>query len=502
MTLIRCTTCLGQYAVNSAAGAAVVRCPQCGAPNRVPPRGGGGAPPELPDGPPNPVREYALLAGGILVLVICIGVALKLRGGSGTPPPAPPVTPPAREAADTPPASTPEPQAPRTDGPAPTYAAAGAALVLSDAEGKACDRALRSSEPPAADLIALLQKNAPALNLFRAATRLPTYDFRLRYEDGPDTALDHLGYGRRLVKLLVLEARAACANGDWTTASESLAACFRFVRHLEGDRLFASCVQQSMIVNWATAAWVGALERSLPPADACDRIAAACRDTRIRIADAVDHEFSAYEIIRSRIPTISLAPLLSTLGLEELRVALQRGKLSAHEAAELSTRLNLPAERLQRLQSEEDVRTLLQEGVEVARSLRDDFRAAFALRGAEGIARMAATEARLKQGPPLFRSLWEMAPGLRQTQQSANARLAACEVLAAVARHKRATGAAPADLAAVTGCGGAPLPLDPDADQPFGYEIVGRTISLRSTARDAQAPKPDQPLVVYVGLAN
>ncbi|MGD1915825.1 MAG: hypothetical protein ACFCBV_06535 [Phycisphaerales bacterium] len=82
----------------------------------------------------------------------------------------------------------------------------------------------------------LLERHSLFLDNIERASSVEACDFQIRYEDGFDMMLPHLGGIRPLVRLLVVDARRLALSGHEERAARRLVAALAIARHLVGDR--------------------------------------------------------------------------------------------------------------------------------------------------------------------------------------------------------------------------------------------------------------------------
>lgn len=93
---------------------------------------------------------------------------------------------------------------------------------------------------PSEQFTILLEENQPLIRRLIEASRLPDCDFGIRYEDGFDTLLPHLGNMRQFARLLASDARRLAVSGRTDDAAIRLITCIRMSAHLTKDRILIS----------------------------------------------------------------------------------------------------------------------------------------------------------------------------------------------------------------------------------------------------------------------
>ena len=104
---------------------------------------------------------------------------------------------------------------------------------------------------PAGELHQALAELSDFLDDLDRATREPSCDFEVRYEDGYAALLPHLAGMRKLGRLLVIDARRHALEGNTLLAAERLAASMRLARHASGDQILISSLVSAAIADKA-----------------------------------------------------------------------------------------------------------------------------------------------------------------------------------------------------------------------------------------------------------
>lgn len=98
----------------------------------------------------------------------------------------------------------------------------------------------QSGEPPTPEVRAAFERIRPVLDRARIAASLTQCDFGLDRSAGFDLTLPHLMPMRALARLYGAEAAMAMHDGEWTRATDSLAAVARIGRHAKSDGIVIS----------------------------------------------------------------------------------------------------------------------------------------------------------------------------------------------------------------------------------------------------------------------
>jgi len=192
---------------------------------------------------PRRAAAIALIAGSL-------GLALPALG-QGTPPAARPV--PSSTSGATPP-SLPTPKATAKErNAALEYVKARELLELNKEFNEVWLAEYKSGheEPPSERLAIALEDNQDLISRVIAASRVPHYDMQIRYEEGFNVLLPHLGHCRQFARILVADARRLANAGRSDDAAERLTACLRISRHLVEDRVLISSLVSIAIASLA-----------------------------------------------------------------------------------------------------------------------------------------------------------------------------------------------------------------------------------------------------------
>jgi len=104
---------------------------------------------------------------------------------------------------------------------------------------------------PSAEFTVLLEENQPLIRRLLEASKLPNYDFGIRYEDGFGAMLPHLGHLRTFSRLLGADARRLCLVGRTDEATERMLACVRISSHIVNDKVLISSLVSIAITQFA-----------------------------------------------------------------------------------------------------------------------------------------------------------------------------------------------------------------------------------------------------------
>ncbi len=104
---------------------------------------------------------------------------------------------------------------------------------------------------PSEKLSVLLEENQPLIRRLMEASKLPTSDFGIRYEDGFDALLPHLSHMRQFSRVLAADARRLAIGGRTDDAAERLITCFRMAAHLTQDKILISSLVSMAISSLA-----------------------------------------------------------------------------------------------------------------------------------------------------------------------------------------------------------------------------------------------------------
>lgn len=104
---------------------------------------------------------------------------------------------------------------------------------------------------PSEKLSVMLEEAQPLIRRLMEASKLPTSDFGIRYEDGFGALLPHLGHMRQFARVLGCDARRLAVAGRTEEAAERLCTCFRMAHHLTADRVLISSLVSIAISSLA-----------------------------------------------------------------------------------------------------------------------------------------------------------------------------------------------------------------------------------------------------------
>ena len=104
---------------------------------------------------------------------------------------------------------------------------------------------------PGGEMAAEFAELSDYLDDLDRASREPVCDFQVRYEDGYNALLPHLGSMRDFARLLVADARRLALAGDEQGAAARLATVLRMARHLAADRVLISSLVSAAMANLA-----------------------------------------------------------------------------------------------------------------------------------------------------------------------------------------------------------------------------------------------------------
>lgn len=104
---------------------------------------------------------------------------------------------------------------------------------------------------PSEKLTVLLEEAQPLIRRLMEASKLPTSDFGIRYEDGFGALLPHLGHMRTFARMLGCDARRLAIAGRTDDAAERLCTCLRMASHLTSDRVLISSLVSIAISSLA-----------------------------------------------------------------------------------------------------------------------------------------------------------------------------------------------------------------------------------------------------------
>ncbi len=104
---------------------------------------------------------------------------------------------------------------------------------------------------PTDELTVLLEENQPLIKRLIEASKLPNYDFGIRYEDGYAALLPHLGHIRSFARILGADARRLAVAGRTDEATERLLTCLRLSRHVMQDKVLISSLVSIAITSLA-----------------------------------------------------------------------------------------------------------------------------------------------------------------------------------------------------------------------------------------------------------
>lgn len=99
----------------------------------------------------------------------------------------------------------------------------------------------------------LLERDQYVVDLLLHASSLPNCDFEIRYEQGINALLPHLGKGRASARLLRADARRLWVTGDTKAAAERLAAIYGCARHFRQDKVLISSLVSVALCSYAHA---------------------------------------------------------------------------------------------------------------------------------------------------------------------------------------------------------------------------------------------------------
>lgn len=97
---------------------------------------------------------------------------------------------------------------------------------------------------------AKLNENSSALAQVLGATRIPSSDFGIAYDEGYMAVIPHVFPMRAAARMFLMEARVLLAEGKAEDAAERIAAVYRMAAHLRSDRiLISSLVGMAIVAN-------------------------------------------------------------------------------------------------------------------------------------------------------------------------------------------------------------------------------------------------------------
>lgn len=110
------------------------------------------------------------------------------------------------------------------------------------------------SEPgwaPSERLALMLEDNQRIIKRLIEASKLPTYDMQLRYEEGFSLLVSHASHLRQFTRILAVDARRLALLGRSEEAVERLTTIVRMGRHLSEDRVLICSLVAIAITNVA-----------------------------------------------------------------------------------------------------------------------------------------------------------------------------------------------------------------------------------------------------------
>ena len=108
-----------------------------------------------------------------------------------------------------------------------------------------------SGEPPTPEVRAAFERIRPVLDRSRVAASITPCDFGLDRSAGFSLTLPHLMPMRALARLYGAEAALAMHDGEWTRATDSLAAVARIGRHAKSDGFVKSSMVSAAVLTLA-----------------------------------------------------------------------------------------------------------------------------------------------------------------------------------------------------------------------------------------------------------
>lgn len=104
---------------------------------------------------------------------------------------------------------------------------------------------------PGGPLAEALEGEERLLSEIERASLVERCDFQVRYEDGHDMMVPHVGSMRMLGLLLVVDARRLALDDQPQAAAQRLSAAFRLARHLSSDRILIVSIPASHVGEMA-----------------------------------------------------------------------------------------------------------------------------------------------------------------------------------------------------------------------------------------------------------
>lgn len=165
----------------------------------------------------------------------------------------------------------------------------------------------------------IVDQNREALSIMRRATSLPSCDWALEYDLGPNTPIAHLAKARVLGRLNALDAARLAARGQLGQAVDAWLAGVRFSQHVAHDGTLISLLSARLSLSPALTSLSRASAQ--PSLDATHRqqILATVRaipEAGFDWADAMRREAEVLAIAKRRDPTLN-APMPSRAKVDE-----------------------------------------------------------------------------------------------------------------------------------------------------------------------------------------
>jgi hypothetical protein len=183
------------------------------------------------------------------------------------------------------------------------------------------DRVAAGTSPwDEAKLGKFLSDNHEAIGIMLRASTLPSCDWGLEYEMGPNTPIAHLAKARVLGRLSGAAAARALAGGQAAQAADIWLAGVRFSQHVARDGTLISLLSARL---WLSPA-LKSLTRIAPQLDATSRkeidsVVRAIPEGGLDWADAMRREAEVLAIAKRRDPKVN-APMPSQAKVDEIAV--------------------------------------------------------------------------------------------------------------------------------------------------------------------------------------
>jgi hypothetical protein len=179
----------------------------------------------------------------------------------------------------------------------------------------------------------ILDDNRQALEMMRRATVLPSCDWGLEYELGPNTPISHLAKGRVLGRLNGVDATRLAASGQLAQAVDVWIAAIRFSQHLASGGTLISLLSARLSLSPA----LKSLARIAPQLDAPRRrqIDAAVRaipEAGFDWTDAMRREAEVLATAKRLNPALN-APMPSQAAVDRTANEIRAERLAVIDAA-------------------------------------------------------------------------------------------------------------------------------------------------------------------------